>query len=91
MGGIENSIEPKLDVLDPSPHVFFPLTFFMVNDSCKMIPNIFQTMHYIKFHFVSQTYNFCNTNKKGKNVITKKNNHGTTSMNMHILFEHLGV
>jgi hypothetical protein len=71
MGGIEDSIEPKLEVLDPSPHVFFPLTFFMVNDSSKMIPTIVQTMHCVKFHFVSQTSNFCNTNKKKKNVITK--------------------
>jgi hypothetical protein len=91
MRGIENSIEPKLEVLDPSPHVFFPLTFFMVNDSCKMIPDIVQTMHCVKFHFVSQTYSFCNTNKKRKNVITKNKQTWTTSMNMHILFEHLGV
>jgi hypothetical protein len=56
MGGIENSIEPKLEVWDPSPHVFPPLTFFMVNDSYEVIPNIFQTMHCVKFHFVSQKY-----------------------------------
>jgi hypothetical protein len=71
MGGIENSIELKLEVLDLSPHVFSPLTFFMFNDSYKMIPNIVQTMHCVNFHFVSQTYSCCNTNKKRKNVITK--------------------
>jgi hypothetical protein len=64
MGGIEDSIEPKLEVLDPSSHVFSPLTFFMVNDNSKMIPTIVQTMHCVKFQFVSQTYSFCNTNKK---------------------------
>ncbi len=72
MGGIEDSIEPK-EVLDLSPHVFSPLTFFMVHDRSKTIPTIVQTMHCVKFHLVSQTYSFCNTNKKRKNVIINKN------------------
>jgi hypothetical protein len=44
MGGIKNSIDLELEILNPSPHVFFPFTFFMINDSNKVIHTITQNM-----------------------------------------------
>ncbi len=63
---------------------FSPCNFFIVNDINKVTFTLVQTTCYVISHFVSQTYNFNNTTKKKKGVITFNQQHGISFMKKHI-------
>jgi hypothetical protein len=57
--------------MDPSPQDFFTIDpFFVINDGDKLNLVITQTTHYVICHSISHMYNFRNTTKKWKGVIT---------------------
>jgi len=74
--------------MGPSPHVVFPLAFFVVNDGNKLDLILLQTMHCVIFHFVCQSYNVNSTTKRKKSMISYNQQHGSIFMKNHILGEH---
>jgi hypothetical protein len=70
MGIVEDHFDLESKGMDPSPQIVYALSFFMVNDGRK--PNLIsaQAMRCVICHSFFQMYNFANTDKKKKGVIT---------------------
>jgi hypothetical protein len=88
MGIIEGLIEMNQKAWIPHSKTSLPWHFFVVNDSSKLNPTFFQTMHCTICHFVSHAYNYGSTTKKRNGLITYGQQHGTTSMKKHVTSKH---
>jgi hypothetical protein len=83
----KNSVDLELKVFYFHHMFSFPLHFFMINDSNKVIHTITQDMHSEICQFFFQTYNYGNITQKRKNVSTYNHQHGTF-MKIHTLANH---
>ncbi len=70
MGIVEDRFDLESKGMDPSPQVVYALSFFVVNDGRKQNFINAQAMHCVICHSLFQMYNFGNTNKKQKGIIT---------------------
>ncbi len=69
MGGFEGSTHLEFKSMGFSPHVVYPVTFFVVNNDTKPNPILPQIMCCVIYHFVCPNYNAGSTIKRKKGMI----------------------